>query len=248
MNLELLCVCCRDRSFFHDPLEFALARCSNFFQGFSLSTFVAATPPRAMASETWQYKFVSSECHDPEETLRLFSSSSGWSKLGPVASERCQNAMMDPRVGLAFFMTLNPMIGFKFHLVGQCQLGITLCRLNRDAGAGVRCIAKPVNEAAITLTVEVVPDGDTSCFVHFYSIAGGLKLTLVNKSLRCRWGVLLREAGAQMGRTNLGGPKIKWVSIEGIELTMEYHQDCIGDKLKKKECGPKTVRGKFSKK
>ncbi|CAK9066591.1 unnamed protein product [Durusdinium trenchii] len=200
--------------------------------------------------QVWQCKFVKSECHDPLETSSLFATSTGWGKLGPTASERCQAAMQNPVPGINYFMTLAPMISYRFHLVGHCPEGLTLCRFRTDLAAGVRCIAKPLNKATSQISVDVVPDVFSShCTVHFYSMGGDEKLVIRNKTIMSRWGPVLKDAAKQMGRTNLEYRYIKFITMEGVEIKDNYHYWKLGDDLRRSvQQASKMVRSKFSKK
>lgn len=205
--------------------------------------------PRAMEQpQVWQYKFVKNVCHDPVETANLFATTAGWGKLGPAASERCENAMSSPTVGLNYYMTLAPMISFKFHLVGHRSEGLTLARFSTDLEDDTRCIAKRLNTKPIQISVEVVPDGGQKCFLRFYSIGGEEKLVIRNKTFAARWGPTLRAASHRMGRTNQDYHYIKFISMDGVEITEDYHDDVLGSKLRLSvPRSTKKTRGKFNK-
>lgn len=198
--------------------------------------------------EVWQYKFVKSERHDPDETQRLFGTPFGWGKLGPTASERCQAAMKNPLPGVNYYMTLAPMISFKFHLVGHRPEGLTLCRFSTDLEAGGRCIAKPLNTSFLQLSAEVVSDGNKKCFVRFYTVGGEERVIIRNKTLQSRWGPVLHDATSQLGRTNCEFRFLKFVTMEGVEIKEQNHHDKLGEDLRlPAKPTQKMTRSKFSK-
>ena len=242
IHSEHFCICCQDHFFMQHPVEFAPV---HWLFSWGIVFSLASASPTAMEPK-WQFKFVQSCCEDPAETSRLFATSTGWGTLGPMASQRCQAAWENPLPGVNFFMTLSPMISFRFHLVGHCSEGMTLCRLRTDLAACCRCIVKPI-VPPIRVTVEVVPEGNGTCFLRFYSMAGDLKLVVQNKSMRSRWGPVLKDAARKMGRTNMDSRSVTFLTLNGVEISEQHHHDVIGEGLPLPVPG-KKVKSKFTKK
>lgn len=189
----------------------------------------------------WQYKFVSSLSHAPKECMEAFLDGDGWHKLGPAASQRCDLAWHNPGVGLAWYMTLAPMLSYKFTLVGMNAVGMTLCRLRQDVST--RCLVRPVKGTQqLSVHVEPVDDDEGQWKVSFYTMGGD---TFHEKLVRgsTRWGSILRNVRQMLCRTNIDSHRVKFVSKDGILMTAFHDKVAVRSKI----CPPQTSGGKMVK-
>eukprot|EP00435_Cladocopium_sp_Y103_P014317 s3514_g3.t1 len=110
-----------------------------------------------MADSKMQYKIMSRR---PQDLSKGFSVCSGWSKLGIEANERALACFRgDHDIGYRFFLTLSPMVAFKFKLDEVTEKGIVAIREK----TGEVMLAKPVRGPYITLDL----DPPVAGFYHY---------------------------------------------------------------------------------
>ena len=133
----------------------------------------------------WQFKVVEEvkRSNDEKHFVKLLASKSGWKKLGPESSSRCEEALAQCSPLVKHFLTLAPTVAYKLGLAYANNDGLMYYRVAKPDLAG-RLIAKPCTPA-LALSLEL-SDAKTEgkkkcswskCGDHFVrrSLSGGLR-------------------------------------------------------------------------
>ena len=106
-----------------------------------------------MADSRMQFKLLSRR---PANMTAAFSSTSGWSKLGPESNSRLLECFQGHHeVGHRFFITLGPMSSFKFRLEEISPQGVVVLRETTKEFL----LAKPIRGPLISLDLTLPNEG-----------------------------------------------------------------------------------------
>ncbi len=136
----------------------------------------------------WQFKIVDEvkRSNDEKHFWDLLASKSGWRKLGPESSARCEDAMAQCSPLVKHYLTLAPMVAYKVGLAYANNDGLMYYRVAKPDLA-VRLIVKPC-APPLALSLEVSPGKGKGAFVQLIKMTGD---TLCEKN--CGWYTSVRS-------------------------------------------------------
>lgn len=137
----------------------------------------------------WMWKEV-----DPEDNLEEeFGSDDGWHALGPMGSQRCEEATYNGvPVGTVFYITISHMISLKILLLASRPEGLIFCRPNPR----VWILCKPARRPPtvfLTCDVETLRGGKRILEATMASGRQVAKFTIFTKTTwkqECTWAII----------------------------------------------------------
>ena len=162
----------------------------------------------------WQFKIVDEvkRSNDEKHFLQLLASKTGWRRLGPESSARCEQALRECSPMVRHYLTLSPMVAYKVALGYATDNGLMYYRTALP-NASTRLIAKPC-APPLLLTLEVSPakteKGKGGAWVKLIKMTGD---TLCEK--KCNWFTSVRGiydwVFKELGCTNVDKDGVKMV-------------------------------------
>lgn len=161
----------------------------------------------------WQFKIVDDvkRSNDESHLKQLLASKTGWHRLGPESSARCEQALQECSPMVRHYLTLSPMVAYKVALGYATDNGLMYYRTALPKSS-TRLLAKPC-APPLVLTLEVSTNtekGKGGACVKLIKMTGD---TLCEK--KCNWYTTVRGiygwAFKELGCTNVDKDGVKMV-------------------------------------